>query len=92
MPFGQVQIDIDRIGDLLTASHRVLKSWEFVVHLVGRAKKVLLSVHLHSFFVGSKTPSVDAQHDVLATPIVLIDIVTVTGCNQRHADLLCDFD
>ena len=81
MPSAQLQLQVDRIGDLLTAGDRVFVAGERRVHLLRAAEIKLVALHAHPVRVGAKLARVDAQQHILRHGVFAANIV---GVARRH--------
>jgi len=92
---AEVELDRDRVGDLLAAGHcpgdqRPVETHESPVHLLGALEVELARIHPHPRGVVAEPASVDAQENVLGLGVFPIDVVAVAGGDRRNAELAGD--
>ena len=96
MPLAEVEVDVDRVGDLLAAVRRrghevAVELRECRVHL-GRALEIeLAGVHPHAGCIAAESPRVHAEQDILRLGVLAVDVMAVAGRNGRDAQLAGDF-
>ncbi len=61
VPFRQIEIDVDAVGDFLRDGDRVGMVGKRLVHLFGRADEELVSLHPHPLGVAPQSERVHAQ-------------------------------
>ena len=96
MAFAEIDLDVDCVGDLLTAGHSGLGDIPLHVgkggvHLSRTLQIELRGVHSHPGGVAAKPAGVDAQENVLGLGILAVDVVAVAGGHRRDAEFLRHF-
>ena len=85
---AQVELEIDRLGDLLAPLQQVAAAPHRLEHFLGALQVKLARLHPHPRGVVAEAAGVDAQQDVLGFGVFPIDVVAVAGGNSRDARLL----
>ena len=78
--------DLDRI---LTGFRKIAPK---LAHLAGRLQVELIGIELHSVRIRDRLACSDAEQDVVCRGILLLEVMRIVGCDDRHVQLASNSD
>ena len=92
MPRGEVQVDVDAVGDFLRTVDGVCLVGKRGVHLLRAAQIELIAFHAHALLVGEGRTSIHAEQNVVRVGVILVEVMGIVGGDQRQTHLLGQID
>ena len=92
IPASEIQLDIDRVGDLLAARYGMFEALEALVHFRLGPQEELVVVHPHAVAIRPEFTRADAHQDILDLGVLAFGIVGVVGGHQGQTHPVGDVD